>query len=288
MNLSGVGIWDPKLRNSEPGEIAETAAEAEALGYRSLWIHDVGGDVFGALRLLLSSTQQMSAGTSILNLWMHSVEETAQGRADLEAEYPGRLMLGIGVSHAPVVDAAEPGRYRKPLQAMGDYLDGLDAAAPPVPPEARMLAALRPRMLEMARDRSAGALPYHQTPAQTKAARQALGPDKLLVVEQGVHLERDPAAAREAARRALGLYIGLPNYRNAWLSFGFAEDDLAAGGSDRFVDGIVAWGDEEAIRRRVQEHFDAGADQVCIQAVAADDDKAAREMYRNLAPALIS
>jgi probable F420-dependent oxidoreductase len=288
VNLSGVGIWDPKLRNSEPGEVAETAAEAEELGYRTLWIYDMGGDIFGALRLLLSSTQRVSAGTSILNLWMHSVEETAQGRADLEAEYPGRLMIGIGVSHAPIVDAAEPGRYRKPLQVMGDYLDGLDAAAPPLPPEARMLAALRPRMLEMARDRSAGALPYHQTPAQTKAAREALGPGKLLVVEQAVHLERDRAAAREAARRALQLYIGLPNYRNAWLSYGFSEDDLADGGSDRFVDGIVAWGDEEAIRRRVQEHFDAGADQVCIQAAAAADDKAAREMYRTLAPALIS
>ena len=288
MNLSGVGIWDPKLRNSDPGEIAETAAEAEELGYRSLWIHDVGGDVFGALRLLLSSTQRVSAGTSILNLWMHSVEETARGRAELEAQYPGRLMLGIGVSHAPIVDAAEPGRYRAPLQVMSDYLDGLDAAAPPLPPEARMLAAQRPKMLEMARDRSAGALPYHQVPAQTAAARETLGPGKVLVVEQAVHLERDPAAAREAARRSLRPYMGLPNYRNAWLSFGYAQDDLADGGSDRFVDGIVAWGDEEMIRRRVQEHFGAGADQVCIQAVAADDDKAARETYRKLAPALIS
>jgi probable F420-dependent oxidoreductase len=194
-------------------------------------------------------------------------------------------MLGIGVSHAPVVDAKDPGRYGTPLETTNAYLDGLDAAAEPVPVEERMLAALRPRMIELAARRTRGAFPYNMTPEHTARAREILGPGGLLATEQKVVLERDPATARAIAREHLTNYFRLPNYVNAWRWLGFGDDDLAAGGSDRFLDAVVAWGDEDRIRRRVQEHRDAGADHVCVQAIDPDA-KAARQTWRTLAPAL--
>jgi probable F420-dependent oxidoreductase len=283
VDLSGVGIWDQRLRTGDPGEVADAAAELESLGYSALWIHDLGGDVFGALRLLLDATTTVTVATGILNLWMHSADDAAAGRAELAAAHPGRLMLGLGVSHAPIVDAQEPGRFANPLAAMEAYLDGLDAAPEPVPAGERMLAALRPRMLELAGRRTRGAFPYNMTPEHTRRAREALGPGALLATEQKVLLEADPATARAAARQAMTFYFRLPNYVNAWRWLGFTEDDLAGGGSDRFIDAVVAWGDEDEVRRRVQEHLDAGADHVCLQAIAPEL-KAARETWRALAP----
>ncbi|MGH9000146.1 MAG: LLM class F420-dependent oxidoreductase [Acidimicrobiia bacterium] len=286
MELSGVGVWDRWLREGDPGEVADAVAELEELGYGGLWIHDLGGDVFGALDVLLSATSRIVVGTAILNLWMHTPAEVGTGRADLVARHGGRLMLGVGVSHAPVVDAAEPGRYRQPLGKTAGYLDELDSADPPVPVAERMLAALGPKMLELARARTAGALPYLQPPEHTRRAREALGPGALLGPEQGVVLERDPGRARDAAREHLGLYWRLPNYVNSWRRLGFSEDDLRSGGSDRLVDALVAWGDEDAIRTRVLEHRDAGANQIGIQ-VIAPDHKVARQHWRSLAPALV-
>jgi probable F420-dependent oxidoreductase len=286
MELPAVGIWDQRLRFSDEDEIADSAAELEDLGYGALWIPDIGGDICAALNVLLWATRRIVVGTGVLNLWMQDAIETAARWHRLVRDHDRRPVLGIGVSHAPLIDAVLPGQFKNPLEATASYLDELDAAQPPVPADDRLLAALRPRMLELARDRCAGAFPYHMPPEHTARARAAIGPDRRLVVEQCVVLQPDRDAARAAARQALAMYLALPNYVNAWRWLGFSADDVADGGSDRFVDAIVASGDEEAIRRRVQAHRDAGADHVCIQ-VLADDTKTLRTAWRELAPALL-
>src|SRR3954470_21834467 len=283
--ITGTGIWGPALRYGDSAAAADLAAELEGLGYNALWIPDVGGDVFGAVENLLGATKTATIATGILNLWMHEPKETATEHARLSSDYGHRFLVGIGVSHAPVVDAAEAGRYRKPLARAREFLDGLDAASTPLPVGDRVLAALGPKMLELARDRAAGAHPYLVTPQHTNAARQALGPGKLVLPEQGVVLETDPDRARMIARTHLAVYLGLPNYSNNWKRFGFTDDDLADGGSNRLVDALVAWGDEEAIAARVQEHRDAGADHVCLQVLAMDPSALPIDACRRIAAA---
>ena len=269
MELTGTGIWSGQLRFGDAGERAEAAAELEELGYTALWIPGgVGGAVFDDCRVLLEATSRVPVATGILNLWMHTPEETATGHAALTADFPDRFMLGLGVSHAPLIDQNAPGRYARPLQVTREYLDALDGTTPPVPAGERCLAALGPRMLELARDRSAGAHPYLVHPDHTRFAREVMGDGVLLAPEQHVVLETDPEVARATARQHLGIYRGLPNYTNNWKRFGLTDDDLADEGSDRLVDMVVAWGDEDAIARRVREHFDAGADHVCIQVLS--------------------
>ncbi len=248
---------------------------------------DVGGDVFGAVANLLAATTTTTVATGILNLWMHSPEETAGAHADLTAEHGDRFLVGIGVSHQPLIDMKEAGRYRKPLAQMVAYLDGLDAATPPLVPAARALAALGPKMLELARDRTAGVHPYLVTPEHTATAREAVGAEALVAPEQAIVVETDPTAARELARLHLSGYLGLPNYANNWRRLGFTEDDIAGGGSDRLVDALVAWGDLDTIARRVQEHRDAGADHVCVQVIVSDGLALPRDEWRAVAPALV-
>jgi probable F420-dependent oxidoreductase len=286
MRLTGTGIWSAQLRFGDPAAVRDASAELEDLGYSALWIPDIGGDVFGSLRTMLDATTSIVAATGILNLWMHSAEDAAAGFADLSEQHPDRVLLGIGVSHAPLVDAGSPGRYRAPLDAMRSYLDGLDAATPPLPAGARVLAALGPRMLELARHRSAGAHPYLVNPAHTQLAREVVGKAALLAPEQAVVLETDPAAARALARGHLSIYLTLPNYTRNLRRIGFDDDDFAAGGSDRLVDAIVAWGDEDAVRARVQEHRDAGADHVAVQVITDDSSAMPLDACRRLAPAL--
>lgn len=286
MELASVGIWDQRLRFSEEAEIREWAAELEQLGYGALWIPDIGGDIMASVGVLLSATQRITVGTGILNLWLHSASEVATRREALIAEHGRHPVVGIGVSHAPIVDSMLPGQFKNPLAATASYLDELDKSEPSVPSEERLVAALRPRMLELARDRSAGAFPYHMPPEHTERARAVLGAGKRLVVEQAVVLDADPDRGRALARQSLQMYLALPNYVNAWRWLGFSAEDVADGGSDRFVDAIVVRGDEDAIRRRVQAQRDAGADHVCIQ-VVAEDNEAARRVWRQLAPALL-
>ncbi len=228
------------------------------------------------------------AATGILNLWMHSVADVGDGLAALDAAHPGRTLLGIGVSHHLLIDTTHPGEYAKPLARMRAYLDELDAASPTVAPERRVLAALGPKMLELARDRSRGAHPYLVTPEHTAEARAVLGDGPVLAPEQHVMLETDATRARAVARESLTVYLQLPNYVNNWRRLGFAEDDFAEGGSDRLVDHIVVWGDEATIAARVQAHLDAGADHVCVQAVTgAERTDFPRAEWRALAPALV-
>lgn len=282
--LRGTGIWAFQLRYGDAGEIAEAAAELDELGYSALWIPDVGGDVFSSVETLMASTERAVVATGILNLWMHTAAESAAAHARLTAAHGDRFLMGIGVSHQPLIDSAEAGRYRKPLSAMRSFLDGLDSADRPVGRDHRVLAALGPKMLELARTRAAGAHPYNVTPDHTAQARSALGPEALLLPEQAVALTTDAGRARRLGRQHLEHYLSLPNYTNNLRRLGFGDDDFAGGGSDRLIDALVAWGDVEAIAGRVQEHRDAGADHVCIQVVI--EDGFPKREWRELAPAL--
>lgn len=285
MNLAGVGVWSMQLRYGDPGESADAAAELEELGFTALWIPDVGGPVFDSVGHLLAATREVTVATGILNLWMHTPEETAQGFAALTAAYGDRFLMGVGVSHAPLVDQAGPGTYRRPLAAMETFLDGLDAADPPVPAERRVLAALGPKMLGLAAKRSAGVHPYLVTPEHTRTARAALGDDALVLPEQTVILSTDREEAYAIGRPWLQGYLGMPNYANSLLRLGFSEDEIASA-SDRVLDAMIAWGDEAAVLRRIDEHRAAGADHVAVQVLTADGKSLPREQWRRLAAAL--
>jgi probable F420-dependent oxidoreductase len=287
VRLDGTGIWSGELRrHADEAEVADAAAELEQLGYSAVWMP--GGDpdgVFHRLAMLIRATRTATVASGILSVWAHDPEIVAAERAQLNDASEGRFLLGLGISHAPLVDRGEPGRYRRPLATMRAYLDSLDAAAPPVPPEGRVLAALGPKMLELARDRSLGAHPYLVTTEHTRVARKVVGPEKLVATELGVVLESDPDRARTIARGHLTRYLRLPNYVNNLRRLGFEDADFEDGGSDRLVDGLVAWGDEGAIAERVREHHEAGADQVLIQVLTSGDDLP-REQWRRLAPAV--
>lgn len=285
--LSGTGVWSGNLRYGDATEAAELATELESLGYSALWIPDVGGDVFTPLDNLLGATTTATIATGILNVWMHTPDETAAEHARLTAQHGPRFLCGIGISHRPLIDHVnEPGTYAKPIQTMTNYLDGLDAAPTPLATRDRVIAALGPKMLELARARTAGTHPYLVTPELTAAARAGIGPDGLVASEQGVVLEKDPTKAREIARLHLKTYLGLPNYSNNWKRQGFTDDDIADGGSDRLVDALVVWGDESTIAARVQAHRDAGADHVCIQVLIMDPRAFPADQWRAIAPAL--
>jgi probable F420-dependent oxidoreductase len=286
MRLTGTGIWSGGLRYGDPGLIAEAAAELDELGYAAMWIPDVGGDVLGSVESLLRATSRATIATGILNVWMHEPAEVAQQRASWPDAWQQRFVLGLGVSHAPLIDHGNPGRYEKPFSKMVEYLDGLDAAEPPFPADARVLAALRPRMLGLARDRAAGIHPYFVPAEHVAKAREIVGPDSMIAVELAVVLDTDPSTARETARRHTAVYVNLPNYTNNLRDLGFADDDFADEGSDRLVDAIVAWGDLDTIAHRVAAMRDAGANHVCVQVIRADDELP-RTDWRELAAALV-
>jgi probable F420-dependent oxidoreductase len=264
MELGRVGLWS-WLPATDLGPTVAAAAEFERLGCGTLWFPESPAS-FDVARALLEGTSRMVVATGIVSIWKHPPAESAAAYHALSVTHPGRFLLGLGVSHAFLAD----GQYRRPLTKMREYLDALDAADPPVPVAGRVLAALGPRMLELARDRAAGAHPYLVTPEHTRLARETLGPDRLLATEQAVVLEPDPERARALARQHLTIYLQAPNYTNSWLRLGFTEDDFAGGGSDRLVDALVAWGDAGTIRERVARHHDAGADHVCVQIVTGE------------------
>ena len=279
--LGRVGIWARELRfDPDPSAIADAAAELEEHGWSALWIPDAGGDIFGAVDVLLDATRSVAIATGILNIWMQDPEEVArESNARWES---GRFVLGLGASHAALVE-----QYARPYSTMREYLDALDAATPPVPDGARLLAALGPKMVALSGDRAAGAHPYLVTAEHTRSAREILGPDAVLAPELGVVLDGDVARGRERAREHVADYLELPNYANSMRRMGFTEDDLRDGGSDRMVDAVVAVGDEEAIRARVEEHLEAGADHFCIQVVGPMGQPLPRETWRQLAPVLL-
>ena len=283
--LAGVGIWSAGLRRHEDaGELAEAAAELEQLGYTSLFIPGQRGgeDIFRAAERLLAATGSITVALGVLNIWMHDPDESAAEIHRLDAAYPGRFLAGLGVSHPSLVDGAQPRVYGKPLDAMGEFLDALEAHDPPVPRERLLLAALAPKMLELSRTRSAGTHPYFVPVEHTAFAREALGEGPTIAVEQAVTLTSDPEAARREARSHMAIYLTFPNYVRNLLRHGFTEEDLLDGGSDRLVDGIVAWG-EEAIAARIEAHVAAGADHVCLQVIGGSPRTLPRDDWRRLA-----
>lgn len=278
-----IGIWSLELRFGDRAEAADAAAELDELGFAALWIPGgVGGDVLGDVDRLIGATKRTVIATGILNIWKHEPRDVGQWWQALADERRARALIGIGVSHSPLIGAA----YSQPLARMRSYLDQLAEAR--VPADALCLAALGPKMLELSGDRTAGAHPYLVTPEHTAQARAILGPDKLLAPEQGVILETDPARARALARKALEHYLHLPNYANNWRRLGFTDDDIATA-SDRFVDALFYWGSPETIAQRVNAHLSAGADHVCLQVItgAGVSIAAARPAWRALASALI-
>lgn len=280
MTLRGIGIWSFELRHYDAGEVAEAAAELESLGGAAVWIPDVGGDVMAAVERLLAATSTMTIATGVLNVWMHDVAEIAARWASWPDDWKGRCLLGLGISHGAIVGD----NYGKPITNMNAYLDGLDAGG--VTAEHRCLAALRPKMLQLARERTTGAHPYLVTPDHTASARDVLGPGKLLAPEQGFIFERDATRAREIGRAWLSGYAEMPNYAGNWIRMGFTEDDVATL-SDRLVDGLVAWGDVDAIVERVRAHWNAGADHVCVQVHQSRDAAVMpREGWRAVVEAL--
>ncbi|MCW3040621.1 MAG: putative F420-dependent oxidoreductase [Solirubrobacterales bacterium] len=291
-SLGKVGVWFSAISSRTAVDAGEAAREIEGLGYGCLWVGEApnGKEALTHSGLLLAATSTLVVATGIANIYARDPMAMQLGALTLGEAYPGRFVLGIGVSHRPLV-AARGHDYGKPLSAMREYLDGMAAAEylPPAPaqPVPVVLAALRPRMLELAAERTAGAHPYFVPVEHTAKARATLGPDPLLAPELMVILEEDAETARATARRTTAMYLGLPNYVNNLLELGYTDEDVAGGGSDRLVDDIVAWGSPAAIKERVDAHLAAGADHVPIQPVGgrfADQ----MQQLRTLAPVLLA
>lgn len=291
MNLGQLGIWSGELRFLRDRALAhDAAAELNELGFRTLWIPGGTGTGLPLLEVaagLLDVTRDATIATGILSIWVQGPQSTARQQLELRSRYPGRFLLGLGTSHPELVDEATRARLAKPRTAMIDFLDAIDAATAHDLSGERVIAALRPRMLELARERTLGAHPYFVTPQHTRTAREVLGPDAILAPEQAVVLETDPERARDIARAHMKVYLGLPNYTGNLLAQGFAEHDLSDGGSDRLVDGVVAWGDEVAVTARVREHLDAGADHVALQVLSGRRGEVPIEEWRRIAEALL-
>lgn len=284
--LGTIGIWSGSrggLRSPDPSkraEIDEAVAEIEELGFGALWIGGQPRVVDTAP--LLAATSRIPVITAIVSIWVDPPAEVAAQYAAVNAAHRDRLLLGLGVSH----DALAP-NYQKPYTAMARTLDGLDAAAEPVPASRRLLAALGPKMLDLARDRAAGAHPYMLTPERTAEIRQLLGEGPLLAPEVKVVLEPGRDAALAAARSHIGPYLGMPNYTNSLRRMGFGDEDFAAGGSERLLDAVFAIGDLEHVRKRAGEFLAAGADHLAIQVVTAEHGINPRAEWRALADALL-
>ncbi|HUR76682.1 MAG TPA: TIGR03620 family F420-dependent LLM class oxidoreductase [Acidimicrobiales bacterium] len=272
--ITTAGVWTHTETMSGADAVA-LAQRIESLGYSTLWLPETAGkEPFALIGMLAANTTELRFATGIANIFHRHPGVMKQAAMTLAEQSGGRFVLGIGVSHGPLVAGLRGLDYSKPLASMSAYLDGYDAspymAFPPAEPPKRVLAALGPKMLELARDKADGAHPYWTTPDHTAAARKILGADKLLLVEQKVVGTTDPGVARAAAVGALKMYRTLPNYRNNWLRLGFTDDEID-GGDARFLDAVVAWGTTDQIKARVQEHLDAGADQVCVQPLDPQD-----------------
>jgi probable F420-dependent oxidoreductase len=262
MKLGRLGVWSVGIRQVADPAVPAAAAELEQLGYGTIWYSGgTGSRGFEIGRLLAQATSRITIATGITSIWATTPAQSAAGFGQLEQAAPGRFLLGLGVSHAPMVNHGSPGRYQRPLQSMAEYLGSLTA----VPREQRILAALGPKMLDLAQRESLGTHPYLVTPQMTAVIRKAMAPGSLVAVEQGVVLETDPERARAVARGHLSGYLRLPNYVNNWLRSGYEPRDAADGGSDRLVDDLIAWGDVTAVTDRIEAHYAAGADHVCVQ-----------------------
>jgi probable F420-dependent oxidoreductase len=285
--IGRVGIWSGALRRGERGAVREAAAAIDELGYGAMWFPGGPPDGFAErVADMLTSSRKAVVASGIVSVWTHQAERVAALHHAWQTAHPGRFLLGLGISHQHLVEQSGI-TYTRPLNKLRSYLDELDAASPPVPVDERILASLGPRSLEMARERSLGTHPYFMPVAHTRLAREAVGPGKMVATELMVVLDTRPDAARAMARQNMANYLGSANYARNLLRLGYAQADLEKGGSDRIVDDLVAWGDEEKIRQRVAEHLAAGADHVCIQVLTSHRDTPAVAEWQRLAPALV-
>ena len=291
VDLGRVGIWYGSIDALPTPEAQRAAQLVEELGYGSLWVAEaVGRDPFVSSAVLLSATTDLKLATGIANIYARDPMTMVAGQKTLAEAFPGRFLLGLGVSHGHLVAGVRKHDYSKPYSYMVEYLDKMDKALfmakGPEDDGGRLLAALGPKMLELSATRANGAHPYFTTPEHTAIAREALGPDALLAPEQMCVLSTDADEARRIARAGMKIYLGLPNYWNNLVRLGFTEADRENGGSDRLVDAIVVWGTEEQIAERVAQHHAAGADHVCVQ-VLQDGTAMPEAQWRRLAPALL-
>jgi probable F420-dependent oxidoreductase len=277
MDLGKIGIWT-SYRPFGIERAGEAAKVAEQLGYGTWWVGS--SPLVPDIRPVLEATTTLVAATGILNVWVNDPADTAAADAELRAAFPGRFMLGVGVGHPEATSD-----YRRPLTTMRTFFDGLDAADTPPPVDERCMAALGPKMLDLAGERSAGTHPYFVPVEHTKVARDRLGPGKLVAPEVACVVETDSDRARAVARKYAELYLGLRNYTQNLLHFGFTEADIADGGSDRLIDAVIPHGSAGEIAEVVQAHFDAGADHVCLQPLG--EEGIPRRSWTALADALI-
>jgi len=289
--LGPVGAWSFALDELPADGERAYAREVEALGYPALWFPESLGskEAFSRASVLLAATEEIVVATGIASIWARDPFAMANGARALADAYPGRFLLGMGVSHAPSV-AARGHHYERPLEHMRAYLDAMDAARYDAPGDRRpprVLAALGDGMLRLAAERADGAHSYFVPVSHTPRAREVLGPEPFLAVEQTCVLEADAATARGIARAFAARYLELPNYANNLLRLGFTDDDVEGGGSDRLIDSVIVWGDEAAIAARVREHLDAGADHVCLQIRGADSSDPRVDDLRRLAVGLL-
>ncbi len=292
VDIGRFGIWYGMIDALPTPEAQRAARLVEELGFGALWVAEaVGRDPFVSAAVLLAATDRLKLATGIANIYARDPMTMVAGQKTLAEAFPGRFLLGIGVSHGHLVAGVRKHDWSKPYSYMVEYLDRMDKAlfmaVGPQEDPGRVLAALGPKMLQLAATRANGAHPYFTTPDHTKMAREVMGPDALLAPEQMVVLSTDPAEARRIARAGMKIYLGLPNYYNNLKRLGFDESDWSDGGSDRLVDAIVAWGTPEQVAARVREHHDAGADHVCIQVLRGDTAMPEAE-WRQLAEVLTS
>jgi probable F420-dependent oxidoreductase len=277
MELGKLGVW-VSMDGMTAAAAAAFARRVEEWGYGALWIPESRGrNALAHSSWLLAKTQRLVVATGIANIYARDPMAMANAQRGLNEQSEGRFLLGVGVSHRPMVQGVRGHTYGKPVATMRAYLEAMRDAPyqAPMPRDKPLtiVAALGPKMLALSSELADGAHPYNTTPRHTARARSILGPGKLLCPEVWVLLETDPATARRGAREALSRYLQLENYVNSWRREGFGDGDLAGGGSERFLDAMVAWGDERVIRARIQEHWDAGADHVCVQAISAQGSR---------------
>ena len=276
MQLGRLGVWYAADKMDGPA-LARFVKSVETMGYDTLWYPESRGfESLSVAGFMLGNTTTLKIGSSIANIYARDAFTARRGLISLRELYGDRFILGLGVSHKPMVEGLRGHVYEKPVPAMRGYLDGImkgetGSEAWPV-----VVAALGPLMLKLAFEKCMGVVPYNVTPEHTRQARAIMPDGKWLAVEQKVCVETDPVIARALGRKELARYMDLPNYRNNWLRLGFTEAELADGGSDRFIDAMVNWGDITAVKKQLQAHFDAGANHVCIQPVHAEGDFAAR------------
>ena len=277
VSIGKFGIWT-SYRPFGIERVGDAAKLVEQLGYGAWWVG--GSPHVPDIRPILEATSTISAATGILNVWANDPGGTAAADAALRADFPGRFMLGVGIGHPEATSD-----YRRPLASMGAFLDGLDVSPTPPPVDGRCLAALGPKMLDLAGERSVGAHTYFVPVEHTRLARQRLGPGKLVAPEVACVVDTDPVRAKAAARQYAKLYLGLRNYTQNLLRLGFTEDDLADGGSDRLIDDVIPQGSAEEIAAVVRAHLDAGADHVCLQPLG--EEGIPRESWTALAKVLV-